>query len=736
MIFDEAAVQESIENFSEFVTSGKLQTQERDYKEKLIQVLGEALSDQALASPEFTTLLTQALNQVHPWITNLTHYIITGDFRKYVKTVSADRLRTMLTSLFDENVDLAKRFNAFDAELNADYDSLIEKGKRSGWLTSLLLTVRFPTKYIFYRYSLVEFAKTAWACDINDKGSRGERYVAYLEMVKLVKERMTHAWQRPADLIDAHSFLWIARSQFQKAQSETEDEERVVWKIAPGPEAQHWGMCRERECIVVDWLGDTDFRSFPDTKAISDALAQIGEKSGGASQIWRFTHKIKQGDLVIANKGTEEIVGIGRVRSEYIAPNDVNNPSNQPEYRHAREIEWVISEPLKLSERLFPPQTIARVTPESWNLIRQLYMAQNPKLQKVFLNLEGFDGGPATPDEEELPYSADVLPLINLAEQTRNFVLYGPPGTGKTYLVRKFVNEFLRQQLKGSITDKESTAVDTSTYCTFVTFHQSFAYEEFVEGLKPLVNREEPGQVSYSVLPGVFRQICERAEASWKANPNAPANYVLVIDEINRANIAKVFGELITLIEDDKRLGASNSLEVKLPYSGDRFGVPPNLYIVGTMNTADRSIALLDLALRRRFSFLEVVPNEELLEPVAGIDLRLLLANLNERVELLLDRDHRIGHSYFMKLTNERELHFAWFSRVLPLLQEYFYNDNQRLHALLGDEFLTPIKAETRSAELDNFVDFESPRYEVKRLNPSELITALSNWIEAASQVR
>jgi hypothetical protein len=219
MTFNEAALQKSIENFDDFVTSGKLQKQERDYKEKLIRVLGAALSAEAIAAPDFPAQLTEGLNQIYPAIANLTHFIIAADFRTYIKRVNPDRLRSLLTNLFDETVELAKRFDAFDVELNADYDVLIEKGKRSGWITSLLLTVRFPSDCIFYRHSLVKFAQSAWECEVMDSGSRGERYVAYNEMIKLVRDKLSTTWQRPADLIDAHSFLWIAKSQFQKRQS-------------------------------------------------------------------------------------------------------------------------------------------------------------------------------------------------------------------------------------------------------------------------------------------------------------------------------------------------------------------------------------------------------------------------------------------------------------------------------------------------------------------------------------
>ncbi len=227
---------------------------------------------------------------------------------------------------------------------------------------------------------------------------------------------------------------------------------------------------------------------------------------------------------------------------------------------------------------------------------------------------------------------------------------------------------------------------DRADYMTFVTFHQSYAYEEFVEGLRPDTDDEsESGQVRYRVRPGVFREICARAEAS----PHR--KFLLVIDEINRANIGKVFGELITLIEDDKRLGEPNEVTVTLPYSGKRFGVPRNLYILGTLNTADRSIALLDLALRRRFTFVEMAPEPDLLtQTVEGIPLSALVARLNRRVAALLDDDHRIGHAYFLSVANLDDLRFVWYRKVVPLLSEYFYGDGERLRMVLGAAFFAP----------------------------------------------
>jgi predicted RNA-binding protein with PUA-like domain len=276
-------------------------------------------------------------------------------------------------------------------------------------------------------------------------------------------------------------------------------------------------------------------------------------------------------------------------------------------------------------------------------------------------------------------------------------------------------------------------------FMEFVTFHQSFAYEEFVEGLKPLRPNEGETHVKYEIVPGVFRRICKKAVDAWQAERDNPPQYLLIIDEINRANIAKVLGELITLIEDDKRLGETNEVTVTLPYSGDRFGVPPNLYILGTMNTSDRSIALLDLALRRRFTFVELTPDPSLLKTVAGVDLGALLSSLNERVTALLDRDHQIGHSYFMGLEGEEtgvdDLRFVWYRRVVPLLQEYFYNDGERLRAVLGDKFVTKVTVSQAAAKaLGDLHDPETPKYEIAELPGEEFVAALQRLARAEGQ--
>jgi 5-methylcytosine-specific restriction protein B len=226
----------------------------------------------------------------------------------------------------------------------------------------------------------------------------------------------------------------------------------------------------------------------------------------------------------------------------------------------------------------------------------------------------------------------------------------------------------------------EEQLSDEDFFVKVVTFHQSYGYEDFIEG----INAEtEDGKISYQVKDGVFKKFCNDA----KQYPDK--NFLFVIDEINRGNISKIFGELITLIEPSKRIGASESLSVVLPYSGDVFGVPQNVFVLGTMNTADRSIAMMDTALRRRFDFIEKMPDPGVVRDEVGeigsIDVASLLEIMNRRIEFLYDREHTLGHAFFLNIGTIGELKAVFENKIIPLLQEYFYEDYEKIQAVLND---------------------------------------------------
>lgn len=293
-----------------------------------------------------------------------------------------------------------------------------------------------------------------------------------------------------------------------------------------------------------------------------------------------------------------------------------------------------------------------------------------------------------------------ILPSVNT-------ILYGPPGTGKTYNSIKYavdtVDTKFNQDGRKYYSDyiEKFNELKEVRKITFTTFHQSYGYEEFIEGIKPNLSdssdkKDSEGdkpnlsnssdkKISYEIAEGVFKECCEEAKGK-------SGNYVFIIDEINRGNISKIFGELITLIEDSKRDGGDEAMSVILPYSKEKFSVPNNVYILGTMNTADRSISLMDTALRRRFEFVEMMPDEDLLDEVVveeDIKIHEMLKKMNQRIEVLYDREHTLGHAFFMSLKKKEkatinQLESIFKNKIIPLLQEYFYEDYEKIMLVLG----------------------------------------------------
>lgn len=323
------------------------------------------------------------------------------------------------------------------------------------------------------------------------------------------------------------------------------------------------------------------------------------------------------------------------------------------------------------------------------------------------------------PNSSENKSERKDLNMIN--KKVDNLILYGPPGTGKTY---KMQHEYIDQFAKEN--------------CFVTTFHQSFSYEEFVEGLKPVLQDNHSGEksasdVKYEIQKGVFYHACEQAaklagfaslaecvkagDRAQKMEEAIKSNKIvlLCIDEINRANVSAVFGDLISLIEPSKRIGAKNEMVVQLPYSKEAFAVSANLMIVGTMNTADRSIQLLDSALRRRFRFEELLPDYDVIKNETA---KSVLKAINARIRCLLDKDHQIGHSYFIDVKSELDIFKAIKDCVIPLLEEYFYNDTQKIRQILNEKdnsetnfYITDTEAQDALEKMQNDYDDEKEIY-------------------------
>ena len=326
---------------------------------------------------------------------------------------------------------------------------------------------------------------------------------------------------------------------------------------------------------------------------------------------------------------------------------------------------------------------------ESHDLIQARLMIrpiENPR-QSIWNNLQSH----TAPESETVNVSRRAEPFLFDKDENSNWYL---TDQGKKYVEQNLSD---KQQLY----KEKSAEHKAEDFTRIITFHQSFAYEDFIEGIRPRIGEEETGEITYEISLGVFSEISRLAL-------NDPENnYVLIIDEINRGNISKIFGELITLIEDDKR----EAMTVNLPYSKRGFTVPKNLILIGTMNTADRSIALMDVALRRRFTFIEMMPRIDLLENVyvstseVDVNLEELLKKLNDFIEQEIDRNHQIGHSYFLRVAQAEQrdklamLTFVWNHQIFPLLKEYFYSQHDKLI-----EFLSPFTESDSDTSLEDML--------------------------------
>lgn len=456
------------------------------------------------------------------------------------------------------------------------------------------------------------------------------------------------------------------------------------WSIlasdARNPESLNWKLQHEGSFAAVTWgeLGDLselshDSQSKKNLRQMMDPVyptATAAERQG----VFDFVTDIAVDDLIVAFEPRgRKVVGIGKVTGDYYF-----EPSSAP---HRRPVEWFSTD-----EWQFPDEegfdTAAKEIRQYANQVeieRRLLDAPQSEavVQKPLL----------TPQSQSVPVKLTGIRgrVQIILERKGQVILYGPPGTGKTYWAEATACELAARQVYGAgFSDlpndqRQRIFGKSDSFVQLCSFHPAYGYEDFLEGFRPqLIN----DQMSFVRQNGIFKQLCELARK------DTEHNYYLIIDEINRGDIPRIFGELLTILEKDKR-GKS----VLLPLSGEGFAVPSNVFVIGTMNTADRSIALLDTALRRRFGFVELLPDPTQLGAVIieGIPLGAWLEELNKRILQYVGRDARnlqIGHAYLLE-NGKPITDFARFARVIrediiPLLEEYCYEDYSALRQILG----------------------------------------------------
>lgn len=476
------------------------------------------------------------------------------------------------------------------------------------------------------------------------------------------------------------------------------------WRIGTklGGEDSWWEMMRDANCVAIGWPNLDDLSEINYKQASKDKLRSLmtthyypdnpqltGKKT---QEVFNFVAKLEESDLVLPSDG-RRVLGIGRVVGPYYYEAGSDGPHRRPVEWLSFE-EWELSNPEGLQTSVFEIRKYAR------NLV---------EVEDRLLNAPPLRMPPTKPRSDKLmsvPRLTGVSGRVQaVLDRKSQVILYGPPGTGKTYWAELTARRLAAHARYGmdfeELSDAEKAHIlgvgqDKGGLVRICSFHPAYGYEDFIEGYRPQPNN---GALGFELRDGIFKKLCEDAQRQPKHK------FYLIVDEINRGDIPRIFGELLTILEKDKR-----NKSILLPLSGDSFQVPPNVYLIGTMNTADRSIALLDTALRRRFGFVELMPDSSILEDaaVAGIPLAPWLDALNRRIREHIGRDARnlqIGHAYLLD-GGKPVTTFAKFVRIiqddiLPLLEEYCYEDYSTLAQILGASLVDEHEQRIRHELLD-----------------------------------
>lgn len=604
-----------------------------------------------------------------------------------------EKMRSLFRLLYNESLPLVDRLQPFragcDELMEAFRQNAADPEKAKNHYQDLralcvYLSFRYPEKYYLFKYrmytgfrKLIDFKETS-----QEKDSEIRKYDNYARMCQAVIDEiledpeLQRIQRRQVDsepncypdpefhllaqtIIYCSSDIPVETEQPKvlgrgAAVADEDVETKRYWIYSPGNGAVLWDECYNNGFMAIGWDEIGDLTAYSSKDEMKQAMKEEIDPSlsymNAAHATWQFVHDMKPGDIVFAKKGMYHIIGRGVVASDYIFD------SSRKEYKNIRKVNWT-----HRGEWPHPGQavlkTLTDLTPYTDYVDKLNALFENDAVDDVEEQEIEYPAYDAENFLEEVFMDEDSYEtLVGLVRNKRNVILQGAPGVGKTFAAKRLAYSMMGEKNPNRV--------------MMVQFHQSYSYEDFIMGFRP-------SETGFELKRGAFYNFCKTAEI------DSENEYFFIIDEINRGNLGKIFGELFMLIESDKR-----GVELQLLYSDEKFSVPGNVYIIGMMNTADRSLAMLDYALRRRFAFFEMKPGFDT-DGFRAYRMGLAsekfdrLINCVESLNTAIAADESlgegfcIGHSYFcnLKKATDQALFGIVEYELIPLLKEYWFDE-------------------------------------------------------------